>query len=165
SAWTSFTEMAGQAWDNVVNAISDAISEAVDWLSSAWNDFTNMVGSAWDNVVSEISGSIESALSWMSDAFMGALDWINEIGGDIAGFIGDRLDEVYTYIVEEVPNMVSGLFDWAKPVVDPIINAAGWLEKLTNVFTGKYEEDPEMEKIRQEREKIMEEIRRITGHE
>jgi len=70
-----------------------------------------------------------------------------------------------TYINEEIPKVVGSMFEWAKPVIDPIIAAAGWLESLTNVFTAKAEDDPglkaDIDTIQNKREEINEVIGRL----
>jgi len=60
---------------------------------------------------------------------------------------------------------VGAMFEWAKPIVDPIVNAAGWLGDIAGIITGQKPEEPEIkntrESIKQQREEILELIKKL----
>jgi len=131
-------------WKDVTTWANNAFRAAADWIDSTYKSITDWWKDAWDDASKAVNGWIKDATNFVTKTFTDFIDWINELPGTIADFIKLQVDNIISYINEEIPKVVGSMFEWAKPVIDPIIAAAGWLESLTDVFTAKAEDDPDL---------------------
>jgi hypothetical protein len=48
------------------------------------------------------------------------------------------------------------MFEWAKPIIQPIQDAVGWLGQIAGVFNNTYPKDPEIITIQEKQKKAKE---------
>jgi len=140
----AITDWWTDTWEDVTTWANNAFQAAAEWIDTTYKSITDWWSGAWDDASKAVKNWISDATNFVTKTFTDFIDWINELPGTIADFIKLQVDNIISYINEEIPKVVGSMFEWAKPVIDPIIAAAGWLESLTDVFTAKAEDDPEL---------------------
>jgi len=169
--WNDVTSSIGKWWDDTKKAIWDGLQSAIGGLQS-WIDSTvSSIGDWWDGVTAGIGEWWSDTIKGIGEAWEDFADGIGSVWDGIASAIGDAIDtavkNIETWVNDTVPGIVEGMFSWALPLVQPIINAAGYLGQLTGLVTGDAPAEPEIEEARTKQKEIFERleetIRRIRG--
>ena len=155
--WNDVVETLQLGWDNVISGLQTWIDDVIVTLQAGWdnvvtgletwfNEQITILQRGWDNVVDGIHTWINEQIVILERG------WDNTITG-IEDFISTQISNIQDWVTDFVPELVSSMFDWAKPIVDPILDAAGWLGELTGIFTGSYKDSDEYkEYIRKNKE-------------
>lgn len=158
SGFEDFVDWLGEIGGSIADYIGNAIGDAVDWLGDAWGDFTDMVGEAWKGVTDYVGGAIGDAFDWISEGFMDFVDWLGEIVGDVADYIGTAIGDAVDFVLTEIPGIVEGMFEWAQGLVQPVIDAVGFLGELLGIVTRETPEPPEIRENIERRDEIQKRI-------
>jgi len=154
-----------ETFDIIITTAGNMISKAVDVLADTVANIAKSVSTAIADIIETVSNAIASIEDSITDLTTDLLKDLAETESKIRKLLTDKIKEVMTYINEEVPKIIGGLFDWAKPIVNPIIAAAGWLGSIGEIITGTHKADPELEEsidiIKTKRDQVNEAIGRI----
>jgi len=142
-----------EAFSVIIKTVGNMISTAVAVIATTVANLVESVATSISNIIESVATAAAKIMDALSDLAVKIAEDIAETAGDFATLISDKIGELYEFIEKEVPNMVGGLFDWAKPVIQPIVDAVGFLKTIMEIVTGTREEDPA---ITEHREKITE---------
>jgi phage-related protein len=139
--WTTTTA-------SVTKWISTAIVDVKTWvqgvtktIDDAWKTATSAIGTAWNNAVTGLTAFVNTQFTALKNTIEG-------IPGAIQGLIDTAVSGVKDWTETFVPDLVSAMFEWAKPIIKPIQDAVGFLESIAGVFTRTQPEDPVINKTR-----------------
>lgn len=124
-----------------IDAINSGLSDAATWIAG----FPTLIGQWWQDRVIEVG-------VWIVEATAAANDWIAGFPDLIAAWWNDRVLEMGLWLAERdtefnlwvkntLPGIVGNMFEWAKPVIQPIIDAVGILSKFLGFAEGTYPKD------------------------
>ena len=161
----NFPDTIGSWWDSTSTTVKD-------WIGGVWDDVSGWIGEQWDNlgdwwdetsqgITDAIGGAVDAAVSWITDKFNDFLDWLNSIPGTVSDFIGGVVSDVQEWTVSTINDMVGAMFEWAKPVIQPIIDAATWLGKITGVITKSEPENPVFQQHRNNVKSHLDKVKEI----
>jgi hypothetical protein len=85
--------------------------------------------------------------------------WVNDSIKDVVDFIKEQTDNIWKWLSDELPKVVEGMFDWLKPIVDPIKGIADFAGKMVGYFTGDYTENIKIKENKDATQKKKEEIK------
>jgi len=148
-------------WTMITETISSTISAAVDAITTTVTNIAESVSKAIADIIDTVTNAIANIEDSITDFTIDIMKDLAETESKIRTLLTDKINEVMTYINEEIPKVVGSMFEWAKPVIDPIIAAAGWLGSLTNIFTGTAPEDPRIRTFIDEEKTNREELDRL----
>lgn len=145
-----------------IDAISSGIDDAADWIK----DFPTLLSTWWNDRIIEVG-------VWIADGTAAANDWItgfptlignwwNDRVIEIGVWLTDRNNEIKKWVDDGLPGWVEVMFEWAKPLVSPIIAVAEVLGKLLDITEETIERTPEEQAHLDNSEAINERIREIV---
>jgi len=118
--------------------IGDWWNDATKAVVEAWDDFVLGIGDAWGEVTKVVGDAVNNAVTDIKD-------WVEDI----------------------VPGIVESMFDWLKPIVEPIQFIGKAADFVVKLFTGERPKDPEIvkseEKIKEHQDAIKEIFDRRRG--
>lgn len=155
--WWNSTSADVQQW------ISDAAAGASAWIDTSFSSITDWWSDQWNSITLTIQSWIDDAGSWITSSFTDFISWLNQLPGDISDYIGTQISDLTDYINDTIPGMVENMFEWAKPIINPIIDAAGFLETISGFLTGSAPEDPRLTEHRKQVQQKRDEIKQIIG--
>jgi hypothetical protein len=141
NAWADFSGWIGETWDNIgawwddqVEIIQRSWDNVVDGLGTWWDDQIEILQRGWDNTFAEIPGLIDGAVSGIKD-----------------------------YIADFVPELVSGMFEWAKPIIKPIQDAVAFLGNISNLVMGTYPKDETITEIQKKQKDAKQRLQELMA--
>jgi hypothetical protein len=160
-----FPAALGRWWDETSSGIWDALNNVWEdvsgWIGEQWNnlgdwwdDQIEILQRGWDNVVDDLG-------TWWDDQIeILQRGWDNTFA-EIPGLIDGAVSGIKDYIADFVPELVSGMFEWAKPIIKPIQDAVGWLGQIAGVFNNTYPKDPELITIQEKQKTANQQLKEL----
>jgi len=152
--WNNTRTTIGEWWSDSIKAVGDWIDNTTRNIGEWWNN-------TWTSITETIQGWIVDATSFVTEKFLSFTKWLEELAGTIADYIGEQIKNVQEWVNDVVPGMVEGMFEWAKPVIDPIINVANWLGQLMGIVQGTYPKEDEIIEAEEKHKETQEKVENI----
>ena len=125
-----------------IDAINTASDNARNWILG----FPTLLSDWWEDRIIDIGiwiADAQSGLSGFLDGFTGTIgDWWTDRVIDIGIWLDDRNAEIQKWVNEGLPGWIEIMFEWAKPVISPILGIATILSKLLGILERTEPEDP-----------------------
>jgi len=138
SNWWTSTALDVHAWiDNSIKGVTTWIDETKDNIGTWWNARLAEV-QLW------VSVTFAVITDFWTSTMQSFSDWLGELGQSIADYIGEQVINLQTWVIDEIPGMVINMFDWAKPIIQPIIDASDWLGQIGGILTSTRPKEPEI---------------------
>jgi len=126
----------------IIDTINIATINAGAWIAG----FPTFIAQWWNDRMIDIG-------VWIVEATTGFNEWINGFAGligdwwtdrviEIGIWLADRNNEIKLWVEVGLPGWIDDMFDWAKPVIQPIMDAVGFLGQIVGIVTGTATEDP-----------------------
>jgi len=142
-----------------IDIIGNRLDDAKNWIL----DFPTLLSTWWNDRMIDIG-------VWIVEATTGFNEWINGFAGligdwwtdrvvEIGIWLTDRNNEIKLWVEVGLPGWIDDMFDWAKPVIQPIMDAVGFLGQIVGIVTGTA---PESESIKAVKENYKEQTDRIN---
>lgn len=133
-AWTNLTSELSDAWDGIVELVSEAAATVGDVLSEAWSYIADTASEAWDEITSLASEAWEGLVEVVNSA----AETVSEALSEVWSFITDEATAAWEAIIETasaawdgITGVFSSLADWfVSSVWQPIADfaSAAWAE-------------------------------------
>lgn len=168
--FVSIVDFAADVTKIIVEFGYEAFSVIVKHVAGAINIAINAVTTVIDSVIKNVSSIMNTVADYLVPAISNIWDSITDlavdVAGDIAGTVRDMRDlvtdsvlDMIEYIDDTIPEVVSSMFEWAKPIKDPIIKASADLEYITTALREKVPTDPEWRRVMDENTAILAEVK------
>lgn len=169
--WTDITSHIGTWWDDTKKTIWDGLQSSVAGLQSWLDNVGTWIGDWWKGVSDGIGEWWSSTVADLGKSWDDFANGIGSVWDGITKQIGDAIDtavkNIEKWVNETIPGIVEGMFEWAKPVIQPIMDAVGFLGTIVDTLTGTAPAEPEIEEAKDRQkeiyEKLEETIRRARG--
>lgn len=164
-AWTQFTDWVGTVAAAIYHSIEVVRNNLVTMISNAVNELTRTLSTLAATLWAAIETAVRNAAAALTSAIAGvtafvntlaAALWagINKVWADTSKAVSDAFSSLTKYVNDTasstikvlkdwVPGAVSAMFEWAKPIVKPIIDAVGLLTTIVDIVSGVRPETPE----------------------
>ena len=142
----------------IIDTINIATINAGAWIAG----FPTFIAQWWNDRMIDIGVWLVEATTnfnnFLGD-FTGTIgDWWNDRVIDIGVWLADRTNEFNLWVETGLPGIVGNMFEWAKPAIQPIMDAVGFLGQIVGIVTGTATEDPKIAKhktdVQTERDRI-----------
>jgi phage-related protein len=141
-AWWTSTSASVNSWiSTAVGDLKRYLQGVIVSVDSAWKTATTAISKAWNDAVTGLTAYVNTQFTALKNTIEG-------IPGAIQGLIDTAVSGVKDWTETFVPDLVSAMFEWAKPIIKPIQDAVGFLESIAGVFTRTQPEDPVINKTR-----------------
>ena len=128
----------------IIDTVNGTINDLQEWIGEGFSNIGKWWESTWTGVITWFDSKMIDAFAWFTSSFQDFLDFIGEIPLGIADYIGTVVLDIQDWTKGIVPGIVSGMFEWAKPVIQPVIDAAGWIGEIAGILTGTRPKEQEI---------------------
>ena len=146
-----------------IDAINSSLTDAANWIKG----FPTLLSTWWNDRIIDVG-------VWITDATTAANEWINGFSTlinewwndrviEIGIWLTDRNNEIKLWVEEGLPGWVEDMFDWAKPVISPILGIANVLSSLWTGLTKEEEEDPKITAVKDNYKLQTDRVKEILG--
>jgi len=146
-----------------IDAISSGIDDAGAWIKG----FPTLLSTWWNDRIIDVGvwiADAQSGLSGFLDGFTGTIgDWWNDRIIDIGVWLAERDAEIKKWLEDGLPNWVEDMFEWAKPIVAPIVAVANVLSSLWEGLTKEEAEDPKITAVKDDYKLQTDRIKEVLG--
>lgn len=112
AAITNLVQSAKAKFDEIKNAISDAVQDAVDSIKGFVNDAINFVKEKWENVKTWTKNAAASGVAWAKNAVDAAGSWVQGAGQTIGNAAKDVGNAVNNHVVQPVAQAATAVFNF-----------------------------------------------------
>jgi phage-related protein len=136
--------------------VTSAIQTAYNALSGAISAAAAAINSALSSLSTWIQTSLASLAAAITTRINDLVKWVESIPKAFSDYIGGIVLEIQKWTTQTITTMVSAMFEWAKPIIQPIQDAVGWLGQIAGLFNNTYPKDPEIISIQEKQKKAKE---------
>lgn len=122
-------------------AIDTRTEELVGWDSEQFTYMVNWVEEKRGGLLDLIGDISEGLWTFVNGGFLDVNQWMLAFTMDVAEYTDSQIVNIKEWFDIEVPELLSGMFDWAKVCVSPILGIAEILGKFLGFTEGTYPKD------------------------
>lgn len=145
-------------WTMVVNHVKAQLDLLGVELDLDLNLLIKQLDTSVDTVLKHLDVQIHNVTLIIDNQIKSVQIWFEAMDKQAREWMEGQIDEVIKLYRKEVPSIVEGLFGWAMPVIQPIIDAVGWLETIAEIVTGKAPKEQDIIDAENETKEIQEKI-------
>jgi len=149
-------------WTIITKTIKDWVSIAVTAVSETFSNVVDALSTALADVFDSLTDAIADILGSLADLMVNVTSLIAEAETVMRTLLTDKVFEIYEYIDGVIPKVVESMFDWAKPIIQPIKDAAGWLGEIADLVTGERPKEQEIRDTEEEIERTKSDVKELV---
>lgn len=187
--WADAQTVWGTFWNERIKGVEDFINDfstkvnnwyntkiqpTIDAIQSRLNDFgdyikgiPDLLSRWWNDRVIEVGVWITEATTAANDWITGFPDlignWWNDRVIEIGIWLADRDNEFNLWVKNILPGIVGNMFEWAKPVIQPIMDAVGFLGQIVGIVTGTAPESESVKSVKENYKTQTDRVNEILG--
>ena len=144
-------------------AIDTRTEELVGWDSEQFTYMVNWVEEKRGGLLDLIGDLGEGLWTFVNGGFLNANQWMLAFTMDIAEYTDSKIVDIKEWFDIEIPELLGPMFEWAKPIVQPIIDAVGFLGEIVGIVTGTAPESTSVKAVKKNYKEQTDRVKEILG--
>jgi len=144
--------------DVVTGLIVDSVESLTSMISTVVKDVSEALSDVTTSILSTVEDVVDAALSFLTNNILEFFGFINELTVGFTDFLLTTIKEINEVFADTIPGIVESMFDWAKPIIGPIMDAVGFLGQIAGIFTGSHPKEQIFKDTENEQKRIQKKI-------